>query len=44
MHKVGTRQYMAEGNDGNNALKGCKYLIDDENGKLMSTLVAVLTR
>ncbi len=39
MYKVVTRQYMAEGHDGYNALKGCKYLIDDENGKLMSALV-----
>ena len=33
-----TRQYMAKGHDGDNALKGCKYSIDDETGKLMSTL------
>ena len=39
MYKVVTRQYIAEGHDGYEALKGCKYLIDDENGKLMSTLV-----
>ena len=39
MYKVVTRQYMAEGHDGYDALKGCKYLIDDENGKLMSSLV-----
>jgi 5'-nucleotidase len=39
MYKVVTREYMAEGHDGYGALKGCKYLIDDENGKLMSTLV-----
>lgn len=39
MYKVVTRQYMAEGHDGYDALKGCKELIDDENGKLMSTLV-----
>ena len=38
-YKVVTRQYMAEGHDGYNALKGCKYLIDEENGKLMSALV-----
>lgn len=39
MYKVVTRQYMAEGHDGYSALKDCKYLIDDENGKLMSALV-----
>ena len=39
MYKVVTRQYMAEGHDGYSALKGCKHLIDDENGKLMSALV-----
>jgi hypothetical protein len=39
MYKVVTRQYMAEGHDGYEALKGCKFLIDDENGKLMSALV-----
>ena len=39
MYKIVTRQYMAEGHDGYSALKGCKYLIDDENGKLMSALV-----
>lgn len=38
-YKIVTRQYMAEGHDGYDALKGCKYLVDDENGKLMSTLV-----
>ena len=30
---------MAEGHGGHNALSGFKYLIDHENGKLMSTLV-----
>ena len=39
MYKVVTREYMAEGHDGYSALKGCKYLIDEENGKLMSALV-----
>jgi len=34
-----TRQYMAKGHDDDNALKGCKYSIDDKTGKLMSTLV-----
>ena len=39
MYKIVTREYMAEGHDGYEALKGCKHLIDDENGKLMSALV-----
>ena len=39
MYKIVTREYMAQGYDGYDALKGCKYLIDDENGKLMSALV-----
>lgn len=30
---------MAEGHDGFLALQGQKYLIDDENGQLMSNLV-----
>jgi len=30
---------MAKGHDDDNTLKGCKYSIDDETGKLMSTLV-----
>ena len=30
---------MDEEHDGYNVLKGCKYLLDDEPGKLMSTLV-----
>jgi len=39
MYKVISRQYKAEGHNGDNALKGCKYLINDENGKLTSALV-----
>lgn len=30
---------MAEGHDGFECLIGCKYLIDDEQGQIMSTLV-----
>jgi len=39
MYKVITRQYVPSAHDGHNALKDCKYLIDEEYGKLMSTLV-----
>lgn len=38
-YSVVTREYMAEGHDGFECLKGQKYLIDDEQGQLMSTLV-----
>jgi hypothetical protein len=34
-----TREYMAQGHDGFLPLKGSKYLIDDEVGKMYSTLV-----
>jgi len=36
---VVTREYMAQGHDGFLSLKGSKYLIDDEVGKMYSTLV-----
>ncbi|TRM59377.1 Metallo-dependent phosphatase-like protein [Schizophyllum amplum] len=39
MYKVVSREYMAQGHDGFTALKGQKYLVDDENGQLMSTIV-----
>lgn len=39
MYKIVTRQYMVEGHDGFTPLVGRKYLVDDENGQLMSTLV-----
>lgn len=39
MYKVVTRQYMADGHDGFEALKDKKFLVDDENGQMMSTLV-----
>ena len=39
IYRVVTREYMAEGHDGFTALQGHKYLIDDENGQLMSSLV-----
>jgi 5'-nucleotidase len=34
-----TREYMAQGHDGFLSLKGSKYLIDDEVGRMYSTLV-----
>jgi 5'-nucleotidase len=38
-YKIVTREYMAQGHDGFIPLKGKKYLVDDENGQLMSSLV-----
>ncbi|KAL0567578.1 hypothetical protein V5O48_014416 [Marasmius crinis-equi] len=38
-YKIVTREYMAEGHDGFEALKRGTYLVDDENGQPMSTLV-----
>ncbi|KAL4065330.1 Metallo-dependent phosphatase-like protein [Scleroderma citrinum] len=38
-YTIVTRQYLAEGHDGFTALVGGKYLIDDENGQIMSALV-----
>jgi 5'-nucleotidase len=38
-YKVVTREYMAQGHDGYSALKGGKYLVDDESGQMMSTIV-----
>ncbi|KAF7295257.1 25S rRNA adenine-N(1) methyltransferase [Mycena indigotica] len=37
--KIVTREYMAEGHDGFEALKRGRHLIDDESGQIMSTLV-----
>ncbi|EJC99583.1 Metallo-dependent phosphatase [Fomitiporia mediterranea MF3/22] len=34
-----TREYMADGHDGFDCLKGQKMLIDDEQGQMMSTIV-----
>ncbi|KAL4401279.1 hydrolase [Malassezia pachydermatis] len=42
MHKnyaVVTREYLCQGNDGYDALTRGRYIIDDESGELMSTLV-----
>ncbi|KDQ60604.1 hypothetical protein JAAARDRAFT_708193 [Jaapia argillacea MUCL 33604] len=38
-YRIVTREYMAQGSDGYVALKGKKYLIDDEAGQIMSTIV-----
>lgn len=38
-YKVVTREYMAQGHDGYLPLKDHKYLIDDEQGQLMSSIV-----
>ncbi|KAK7440247.1 hypothetical protein VKT23_017188 [Stygiomarasmius scandens] len=38
-YKIVTRNYMAEGHDGFSALQGHKYLIDDEQGQTMSSIV-----
>ncbi|KAG8686556.1 hypothetical protein FRC09_014053 [Ceratobasidium sp. 395] len=39
VYRIVTREYMASGHDGYEALKGKKYLIDDENGIIMSSIV-----
>ena len=39
MYKIVTREYLAVGHDGYTALPGHKYLIDDEHGQLLSSLV-----
>ncbi|KAK7693184.1 hypothetical protein QCA50_002750 [Cerrena zonata] len=38
-YAIVTREYMAEGHDGFIPLKGSKYLVDDESGQMMSTIV-----
>lgn len=38
-YNVVTRLYMAQGFDGYDALKSGKYLVDEENGRIMSDLV-----
>ena len=38
-YKIVTREYLASGHDGYTALLGREYLIDDEHGQLMSSLV-----
>ncbi|KAF9228782.1 Metallo-dependent phosphatase [Gyrodon lividus] len=39
MYKIVTRDYMAQGHDGYTSLLGHNYLVDEENGQLMSSLV-----
>lgn len=39
MYKIVTREYMAEGHDGFESLKGSKYLVDDEGGQVMSAII-----
>ncbi|PVF93825.1 Metallo-dependent phosphatase [Serendipita vermifera] len=38
-YNVVTRLYMAQGFDGYDAFKGCTFLVDEENGRIMSDLV-----
>lgn len=38
-YKLVTREYMANGFDGYEALKGCRRIIDDECGMLFSAIV-----
>ena len=38
-YKIVTREYMAQGHDGFLSLEGSKYLVDDEVGRMYSTLV-----
>jgi 5'-nucleotidase len=39
VYRIVTREYMAAGHDGYDALKDKPYLIDDENGVIMSSIV-----
>lgn len=39
IYRVVTREYLASGHDGYEMLKGNKYLIEDEGGQMMSTVV-----
>ncbi|KAJ3522883.1 hypothetical protein NM688_g8808 [Phlebia brevispora] len=39
MYTLVTREYMAAGHDGFDSLKGSKYLVDEESGQMMSTIV-----
>lgn len=38
-YNVVTRLYMAQGFDGYEVLKDCQFLIDKENGRIMSDIV-----
>jgi len=39
IYRVITREYMAQGYDGFEALKNRKYIVDDEEGQIMSTII-----
>lgn len=39
VYRIVTREYMATGHDGYDALRDKPYLIDDENGVMMSSIV-----
>ena len=39
MYKVVTREYIASGHDGYSMLAGNKYLVNEEAGQMMSTVV-----
>jgi hypothetical protein len=39
MYKVVMREYLASGHDGYDMFKGNRYLIEDEGGQMMSTVV-----
>ncbi|ORX38934.1 Metallo-dependent phosphatase-like protein [Kockovaella imperatae] len=38
-YRIITREYMAQGYDGFEALKNRKFIIDDENGQIMSSII-----
>lgn len=38
-YRIVSREYMAQGHDGFTALRGRKYLVDDESGQPMSSIV-----
>lgn len=39
MYRIVTREYMAQGHDGYEPLKGQRYIVDDESGQIMSAIV-----
>ncbi|KIY43682.1 Metallo-dependent phosphatase [Fistulina hepatica ATCC 64428] len=39
LYKIVTREYMAQGHDGYSSLLGRKYLVEEEAGQMMSTIV-----
>jgi 5'-nucleotidase len=39
LYNIVTRLYMAQGFDGYEVFKDCKFLVDEENGRIMSDLV-----